>query len=86
MLMTCVMRTMRQKAFFQRMDILPQAPFSLLPQGPLPVSCKTLPVIPAGPFLSFPQFLAGIQLTQSFSRIQSGVMSLSARPSMTAEW
>ena len=47
MLMTCVMRTMRQPAFFRRMAIIPQVPFPLLLQGPLPV-------MPAGPSLSCP--------------------------------
>ncbi len=57
-------RGMLINGFFRRMDILPQAPFSLLPQGPLPVtllpnpSChshRPLPVIPVDPSLSFPQ-------------------------------
>ena len=68
-LMTCVMRTMRQPAFFRRMAIIPQVPFPLLLQGPLPVmpagpslSCLPAPlchtrrpfsVIPAGPSLSY---------------------------------
>jgi len=34
MLMTCVMRTMRQKGFFRQMDIIPQAPFLFFPQSP----------------------------------------------------
>ena len=62
MLMTCVMRTMRQPAFFRRMAIIPQVPFPLLLQGPLPVmpagpslSCRRpFPVMPAGPSLSCP--------------------------------
>ena len=60
MLMTCVMRTMRQKAFSRQMDLIPHA----------------LPVMPAGPSLSFPQFLAGIQSTQSCSSVQSGGIPL----------
>ncbi len=67
-LMTCVMRTMRQPAFFRRMAIIPQALFPLLLQVPLPVmpagsslSCPPAPlcharrllsVMPAGPSLS----------------------------------
>ena len=48
MLMTCVMRTMRQLAFFRRIAIIPPVPFLSLPSAPLSLPLA-LPVMPAGP-------------------------------------
>ena len=62
-LMTCVMRTMRQPAFFRRIAIIPPVPFLSLPSAPL--SCPpALPVMPAGPFLLCP--LAPLCHSRSF--------------------
>ena len=67
MLMTCVMRTMRQPAFFRRMAN-PAGPLPVTPAGPPPCHARRpLSVIPAGPSLScrrpFPVMLAGPSLS-----------------------
>ena len=63
MLMTCVMRTMRQPAFFRRIAIIPRVPFLSLPSAPL-LCLSALPVMPAGPFLLCP--LAPLCHSRSF--------------------
>ena len=79
MLMTCLMRTMRQKGFFRQMDIIPQA----LSRP----SRSLLPVIPAeSPFLSFPQFLAGIHGQNSLSRGVNRESYPFGKASTTSEW
>ena len=85
MLMTCLMRTMRQKGFFRQMDIIPQALFSSIPQLLSRQFRSPFPVIPAVPFPLFPQsppsvipavFSGNPRSEQSFPRGQSGVISL----------
>ena len=94
--MTHLRRTMRQKAFFRQMDIIPPSP-SRHAHRPLcharrplcharrPLRHARRPLCHARSTpLSFPQFLAGIQSKQSCSKAQSGGIPLGK--ASTAEW
>ncbi len=71
MLMTCLMRIMRQKGFFRQMDIIPQPPSRPSRRVPL---------------LSFPQFLAGIHSQNSLSLGFNRESYPFGEASMISEW